>query len=221
MANEVKNAANAAQGADAANVEQLAGVIVNPEETNNNSENSGENAGAGSENTTTGKIKTVKQVIAELIAGGNKKIANIRVRSAKVTEKDNYVMVSLSLDKAIPGYAANSEGVFEKTEITTVFASSYSIASILKESDETAWAANQLISSPKGLEVILAGSRIDIIQEEVSGDELYKNPFSNSSAEGVALGHDTIINHVIKIELCAQAKKMLNMMAMSMMGLGM
>ena len=220
MANEVKNAANAAQRVDAVNVEQLADVVVNLEE-NNNVNTSGEETGAtGNENATTGKIKTVKQVIAELLAAGNRKIAGIRVRSAKVTEKDNYVMVSLSLDKPVPGYVANAEGVFEKAETVTVFASSYSIASILKESDETAWAANQLVTSPKGLEVILAGSRIDIIQEEVSGDELYKNPFSNSSAEGVALGHDTIINHVVKIELCAQAKKMLNMMAMSMMGLG-
>lgn len=215
MANEVKNAANAAQEVAAANVEQVAGVVVNPEEVVASTEGSESN----NESSSKSKIKTLKQVVAELIATGNKKIAGIRVRSAKVTEKDNYVMVSLSLDKAIPGYVANEEGVFEKSETVTVFASSYSIASVLKESDETAWAANQLVANPKGLEVILAGSRIDIIQEEVSGDELYKNPFSNSSAEGVALGHDTIINHVIKIELCAQAKKMLNMMAMSMMGL--
>ena len=215
MANEVKNAANAAQEVAAANVEQVAGVVVNPEEVVASTEGSESN----NESSSKSKIKTLKQVVAELIAAGNKKIAGIRVRSAKVTEKDNYVMVSLSLDKAIPGYVANEEGIFEKSETVTVFASSYSIASVLKESDETAWAANQLVANPKGLEVILAGSRIDIIQEEVSGDELYKNPFSNSSAEGVALGHDTIINHVIKIELCAQAKKMLNMMAMSMMGL--
>lgn len=215
MANEVKNAANAAQEVAAANVEQVAGVVVNPEEVIASTEGSESN----NESSSKSKIKTLKQVVAELIAAGNKKIAGIRVRSAKVTEKDNYVMVSLSLDKAIPGYVANEEGVFEKSETVTVFASSYSIASVLKESDETAWAANQLVANPKGLEVILAGSRIDIIQEEVAGDELYKNPFSNSSAEGVALGHDTIINHVIKIELCAQAKKMLNMMAMSMMGL--
>lgn len=215
MANEVKNAAKATQEVAAANVEQVAGVVVNPEEVVASTEGSESN----NESSSKSKIKTLKQVVAELIAGGNKKIAGIRVRSAKVTEKDNYVMVSLSLDKAIPGYVANEEGIFEKSETVTVFASSYSIASVLKESDETAWAANQLVANPKGLEVILAGSRIDIIQEEVAGDELYKNPFSNSSAEGVALGHDTIINHVIKIELCAQAKKMLNMMAMSMMGL--
>lgn len=166
------------------------------------------------------KIKTNKQVVAELLAKGCAKITNLRVRSSIVTPKDNYVMVSLSLERGIPGYVSDADGVFTKGETATVFASSYSIASVLKDSDETAWAANQLIQNPKGLEVILAGSKIDIVQEEVAADEIYKNPFASSDSEGSALGHDTIINHVVKIEICPKAKQMLNMLAMNMMGIG-
>lgn len=166
------------------------------------------------------KIKTNKQVVAELLAKGCNKITGLRVRSSIVTPKDNYVMVSLSLERGIPGYVSDGEGVFAKGETATVFASSYSIASVLKDSDETAWAANQLIQNPKGLEVILAGSKIDIVQEEVAADEIYKNPFASSDSEGAALGHDTIINHIVKIEICPKAKQMLNMLAMNMMGIG-
>ena len=166
------------------------------------------------------KIKTNKQVVAELLARGCNKIAGLRVRSSIVTPKDNYVMVSLSLERGIPGYVSDTDGVFAKGETATVFASSYSIASVLKDSDETAWAANQLIQNPKGLEVILAGSKIDIVQEEVAADEIYKNPFASSDSEGAALGHDTIINHIVKIEICPKAKQMLNMLAMNMMGIG-
>lgn len=166
------------------------------------------------------KIKTNKQVVAELLAKGCNKIAGLRVRSSIVTPKDNYVMVSLSLERGIPGYVSDADGVFTKGETATVFASSYSIASVLKDSDETAWAANQLIQNPKGLEVILAGSKIDIVQEEVAADEIYKNPFASSDSEGAALGHDTIINHIVKIEICPKAKQMLNMLAMNMMGIG-
>lgn len=166
------------------------------------------------------KIKTNKQVVAELLAKGCAKITNLRVRSSIVTPKDNYVMVSLSLERGIPGYVSDADGVFAKGETATVFASSYSIASVLKDSDETAWAANQLIQNPKGLEVILAGSKIDIVQEEVAADEIYKNPFASSDSEGAALGHDTIINHIVKIEICPKAKQMLNMLAMNMMGIG-
>lgn len=191
---------------------KVEGVIVENEATNTVDNNEA--------NASKSTIKNNKQVIAELLAKGCKKIANVRVRSAIVTPKDNYVMVSLSLERGIAGYVADSEGVFHLGETATVFASAYSIGSTLKDNDETAWAANQLIQNPKGLEVILAGSKIDIIQEEVSGDEIYKNPFSNSVNEGSALGHDTIINHVAKIEICAAGKKMLNMLAMNMMGIG-
>lgn len=166
------------------------------------------------------KIKTNKQVVAELLAKGCNKIAGIRVRSSIVTPKDNYVMVSLSLERGIPGYVSDDEGVFTKGETATVFASSYSIASVLKDNDETAWAANQLVQNPKGLEVILAGAKVDLVQEEVSADEIYKNPFSSSDVDGQSLGHDTIINHIVKIEICQKAKQMLNMLAMNMMGIG-
>lgn len=166
------------------------------------------------------KIKTNKQVVAELLAKGCNKIAGIRVRSSIVTPKDNYVMVSLSLERGIPGYVSDGEGVFTKGETATVFTSSYSIASVLKDNDETAWAANQLIQNPKGLEVILAGAKVDLVQEEVAADEIYKNPFSSSDVDGQSLGHDTIINHVVKIEICQKAKQMLNMLAMNMMGIG-
>ena len=166
------------------------------------------------------KIKTNKQVVAELLAKGCNKIAGIRVRSSIVTPKDNYVMVSLSLERGIPGYVSDGEGVFTKGETATVFASSYSIASVLKDNDETAWAANQLNQNPKGLEVILAGAKVDLVQEEVAADEIYKNPFSSSDVDGQSLGHDTIINHVVKIEICQKAKQMLNMLAMNMMGIG-
>ena len=166
------------------------------------------------------KIKTNKQVVAELLAKGCNKIAGIRVRSSIVTPKDNYVMVSLSLERGIPGYVSDGEGVFTNGGSRSLFASSYSIASVLKDNDETAWAANQLIQNPKGLEVILAGAKVDLVQEEVSADEIYKNPFSSSDVDAQSLGHDTIINHVVKIEICQKAKQMLNMLAMNMMGIG-
>ncbi len=181
----------------------------------NNAENTANDNGVN-----VSKIKTNKQVVAELLARGCNKISGLRVRSSIITPKDNYVMVSLSLERGIPGYISDTDGVFAKGETATVFASSYSIASVLKDSDETAWAANQLIQNPKGLEVILAGSKIDIVQEEVAADEIYKNPFASSDSEGAALGHDTIINHIVKIEICPKAKQMLNMLAMNMMGIG-
>lgn len=169
-------------------------------------------------NSNAGGYKTFKQVVKELMAGeNNKRVNNIRVRSAKVTEMDNYARVSLTLDNAVDAYISDDNGNYERGTNTVIFASTYSIGSLLKESDETAWCANQLLQNTKGFEVILAGAKIDIIQEEVSNDQMYINPFSNNNSEGVFLGHDTIINHVVKITITKQAQKMLDMMAMKMM----
>ena len=169
---------------------------------------------------TKSSIKTVSQVIKDLLANGCKRIVNMRVKSAKVTEKDNYVMVSLTLDKPISGYVSDEDGVFEKGETNVIFASTYSLAATLKESDDTAFAANTLVENPKGFEVILAGARIDIIQQEVSADELYVNPFSSRSKdEGEALGHDTIINHIVSINPSSNARDLLKLMALKMMGI--
>lgn len=170
--------------------------------------------------TKTSSIKTVSQVIKDLLANGCKRIVNMRVKSAKVTEKDNYTMVSLTLDKPISGYVSDEDGVFEKGETNIIFASTYSLAATLKESDDTAFAANTLVENPKGFEVILAGARIDVIQQEVAADELYVNPFSSRSEdEGEALGHDTIINHVVSINPSSNARDLLKLMALKMMGI--
>lgn len=170
--------------------------------------------------TKTSSIKTVSQVIKDLLANGCKRIVNMRVKSAKVTEKDNYTMVSLTLEKPITGYVSDEDGVFEKGETNVIFASTYSLAATLKESDDTAFAANTLVENSKGFEVILAGARIDIIQQEVSADELYVNPFSSRSEdEGEALGHDTIINHIVSINPSSNARDLLKLMALKMMGI--
>ena len=170
--------------------------------------------------TKTSSIKTVSQVIKDLLANGCKRIVNMRVKSAKVTEKDNYTMVSLTLDKPISGYVSDEDGVFEKGETNIIFASTYSLAATLKESDDTAFAANTLVENPKGFEVILAGARIDVIQQEVAADELYVNPFSSRNEdEGEALGHDTIINHVVSINPSSNARDLLKLMALKMMGI--
>ncbi len=163
------------------------------------------------------QFKSFQQVVKELLGAGNKLIKNIRVRSAIATKMDNYVRISLTLDTPVDGYISDEYGVYTRNKTNVIFASSFSLGSLLKESDETAWCANQLIENFKGFEVIIAGAKIDIIQEEVSADELYKNPFNKVNTEGTYLGHDSIINHVVKITLSKQANKMLEMMAMKMM----
>ena len=164
--------------------------------------------------------RTFKDICNEIVANGGTRIRGIKVRSCKITEQDNYTMVSLTLERKVKGYRANEDtGIFEEGETYVIFSSSYSLASVLKNNEDLAFCANSLVESPKGFEVVLSGATIDIIQQPVAADELYKNPFSTSSSEGVSLGHDTIINHVVNIVPCKRAMMVLDKVALSMFGL--
>lgn len=164
--------------------------------------------------------RTFKDICNEIVANGGTRIRGIKVRSCKITEQDNYTMVSLTLERKVKGYRANEDtGIFEESETNVIFSSSYSLASVLKNNEDLAFCANSLVESPKGFEVVLSGATIDIIQQPVAADELYKNPFSTSGSEGVSLGHDTIINHVVNIVPCKRAMMVLDKVALSMFGL--
>lgn len=164
--------------------------------------------------------RSFKNICNEIVANGGTRIRGIKVRSCKITEQENYTMVSLTLERKVKGYRANEDtGIFEESETNVIFSSTYSLASVLKNNEDLAFCANSLVESPKGFEVVLSGATIDIIQQPVAADELYKNPFSTSGSEGISLGHDTIINHVVNIVPCKRAMMVLDKVALSMFGL--
>lgn len=164
--------------------------------------------------------RSFKDICNEIVANGGKRIRGIKVRSCKITEQENYTMVSLTLERKVKGYRANEDtGIFEEGDTNVIFSSSYSLASVLKNNEDLAFCANTLVENPNAFEVVLSGATIDIIQQPVAADELYKNPFSTSDSEGVNLGHDTIINHVVNIVPCKRAMTVLDRVALSMFGL--
>lgn len=164
--------------------------------------------------------RSFKDICNEIVANGGTRIRGIKVRSCKITEQENYTMVSLTLERKVKGYRANEDtGIFEEGMTNIIFSSSYSLASVLKNNEDLAFCANTLVENPSAFEVVLSGSTIDIIQQPVAADELYKNPFSTSDSEGVNLGHDTIINHVVNIVPSKRAMAVLDRVALSMFGL--
>lgn len=192
-------------------------VVANPIETVNE-------VAEKEEVVTTTKRKNMKQVINELLAAGCKKFVNIKVKTAKVTEKEDrngepYYMISLNLNTDVPAYVADEDGVFVKSVNNIIFTSSFSLNTIIRENEDISWCVNQLNRNPRGFEVLLAGASIDIIQEEVAVDEIYVNPFSNRKVDedSDAYGHDAIINHIISIKPSTKATKLLDMIAIRML----
>ena len=96
-------------------------------------------------------------------------------------------------------------------EVKVVFVSLYSLLSMLKQDEDTAFAANHVANNPKSIELILSGAKIDVVQQPVVAGEEYKNPWSDrTDAEATVFDHDTIINHVVSIEVGRFGEKALD-----------
>lgn len=144
--------------------------------------------------------KQMEKKVNALVRNGAKVISNVTIKNINVTKEVNYVRVSLTLDEDIDGYVLNQEtGEYELAKTNIVFTSTYAIASILKDNDETAFAANFIVNNPKALNVVLSRAKIDVLQEHVENGKEYVNPFTNSN-NSVTFDHNTIINHIIDIK---------------------
>lgn len=154
----------------------------------------------------------VKEVVKTLLEGGAKKVSDIKVSNVTVKALDTYVRVALTLDRKVEGYVLNdADGTYSAGEVKVVFVSLYSLLSILKQDEETAFAANHVANHPETIALILSGARIDLIQQPVVAGEEYKNPWSDrDDAEATVFDHDTIINHVVSIKVSKFGEKALD-----------
>lgn len=188
------------------NVAENVNVVANAEETVSTTEETSE--------------VSYKNVIKNLIAAGCKRINSIRIKNVNTTDKENYTMVSFTLDTAIRGYISTDGGVsYQEGKTNTLFTSSYAIVGAMKEDEELSWMANALLANPTAFNLILNGSRVDIVQQEVAAGEEYVNPFSTrTDIDPQVYDHDIIINHIIGFKLGKSGLKMADRLADKLMG---
>lgn len=158
-----------------------------------------------------------KEIIAELLKNGATEIKNAKVRSVTVTPTESYTRVSLTIDKPARGMITKDNGItYEEGDTNIIYVSSFAIAAVLKDNDDAAFAANYLVEHPKSMEVILSRATIRIIQEDVKATTSYKNPWS-SKENTTTFDHDTIISHVVDIDLSSFGLKGLEKIANKML----
>lgn len=184
------------------------GVVTNPveenvHEVNNNSINVG-----------------YTNIIKKLIASGCKRINSVRIKNVNFTENDNYTMVSFTLGSTIRGFISKDGGItYEEGQTNIIFTSLYAIVGALKEDEELGWMANALLNNPQALNLIFNGATVDILQQEISAGEEFKNPFSTrDDVESQVYDHNLIINHVLGFKLGKIGMKMADRLADKLMG---
>ena len=158
-----------------------------------------------------------EEIIAQLIKEGAKEVKNVTVKNVTVTPMNEYVRLGLTLDKEVDGYKAEEDGTYTPSKVKVIFVSAFTIAALLKEDDDAAFAANHLLKHPDALAMIMSRAQINILQQSVKAGEEYKNPFSDN-ADVTAFDHDVIINHITEIKLSDFGMKRLDKLADMMLG---
>ena len=158
-----------------------------------------------------------EEIIAQLVKNGAKEVKNVTVKNVTVTPMNEYVRLGLTLDKEVDGYKAEEDGTYTPSKVKVIFVSAFTIAALLKEDDNAAFAANHLLKHPDALAMIMSRAQINILQQPVKAGEEYKNPF-NDDADATAFDHDVIINHITEIKLSDFGIKRLDRLADMMLG---
>ena len=157
------------------------------------------------------------EIIAQLIKKGAKEVKNVTIKNVTVTPMNEYVRLGLTLDKEVDGYKVEDDGTYTPSKVKVIFVSAFTIAALLKEDDNAAFAANHLLKHPDALAMIMSRAQINILQQPVKAGEEYKNPF-NDNADATAFDHDVIINHITEIKLSDFGMKRLDKLADMMLG---
>lgn len=142
-------------------------------------------------------IKPFKDVVKELIKAHGRPIKRI-VKNVNHEVLDTYTRVSFTLREPVKAYQYKDDE-FVLTGSNVIFTSIYAIAGMLKEDDDLAFLANDVITNPKLLNLLAITGQIEIVQQEVKEGEEYVNPFS-SDPEPTTFDHDVIINHIISLK---------------------
>ena len=158
-----------------------------------------------------------KEIIANLLKNGAKKVSDLVLKNITVTPMPEYVRLGLSLDKEVDAYRQDEEGDYEESKSNIIFVSAYTVSALLKDNEDAAFAANHLLKKPEAFAVILSRAKVDIVQEKVAAGEEYHNPFNNDDT-AVVFDHDTIINHLVDIKLSEVGMKRLDRLADIMLG---
>lgn len=169
---------------------------------------------------------SVRDIIRNLIADGATRINKLRIKNVNYDpdyEDKDYIRVSLTLDRKVPGFVpvTDSNGNitgYEYGLTNVIYTSTFALAAVLKENEEFSWLANHIVAKPKALTLLFNGATIDILQRQIAKGTPVVNPFSTqTNKEWPVYDHDMVTNDVISIALGKTGEKMAMTLASSIL----
>ena len=162
-----------------------------------------------------------KDVIKNLMASGKcQRFNGVVVKNVKIEEGEQYIRVTLVTKQPIPGMISDDNGQsYHLGESNNVFTSTFALSGTMKEDEELSWMANSVNDHPNVLNLILNGSKVDIITHSVGKDEQYVNPFTTKvNPDPIIFEHDVVLRYIVGIHLGKTGEKMAERLADKLMG---
>lgn len=115
---------------------------------------------------------------------------------------EDYTRVTLVINSSIPGYIPQEDGSYKRGVTSNIYTTSYAIAAVLKQNEDTAMMGNYVVNHPEIIPILLSGATINVIQTDVKEGAEYYNPFSTrENAEPYIGQHDFIVNNIYSLKL--------------------
>ena len=161
---------------------------------------------------------TFEEAVASLRKSGAKSEKDLIVKNVTVTEKDSWTRVALTLNRDVQGPVSDDEGNWSMGTTNVVFMSLYSIAGVLKNTNDTLAIASHVVNHPTALQILLSGAKIEILQQEVKANATYINAFTGEETEHES-DHDSIFNHIVSLSLSDKGQRGVEKIEDNLLGL--
>lgn len=164
--------------------------------------------------------RNFKDIIKNLMNSGCQRFNDVTIKNVIIEEFDNYTRVTLVVKEGLPAYISDDNGVtYYEGKSNNVFTSTFALAGSMKEDEDLSWMANTINEHPSVLNLILNGSKVDIIVQKVAKGEEYVNPFTTKvNPEPTTFDNDTIIKYIVDIKLGKSGVRMADKLADKLMG---
>lgn len=146
-----------------------------------------------------------KQAIAYLVANGATLHKARKVRGVTVSPGDTRTLVTIRVDKPVPGYVQDENDNYVAGDTDKVFVTLWDVLHLFRENDDLAMIGNAIARNPRSLEVLLAGATLNVVQEQITAGDVTLNPYTGEERQ--ASEHDTVYSHIDALKLSDRGMK--------------
>lgn len=141
------------------------------------------------------------EIIENMIKKGATKLADtFQVLNVNIKEEDTYTRLTLTLDKEFDAMVKQDDGTRKLQKSNVLFTSTYSVAGLMKTNPKLSLAAGHCLEHINAFKAVLAGAKLQLLQEKVKEGTDYVSPFASDQSNKKHYDHDTIITHIIGID---------------------